>query len=113
MGISRQATRWTSTTQQPNTWTRLPDLPNFAGYTYPRQFELGAATGADGTIYAVGGFVTNEVDAYNPVTQTWRKVAPLPSTRNDAAVTVGADGIIYSIGGYDYARQAMSTEVDA
>ena len=47
------------------------------------------------------------------MTQTWRKVAPLPSTRNDAAVTVGADGIIYSIGGYDYARQAMSTEVDA
>ena len=58
--------------------------------------------------------MTNEVDAYNPVTQTWRKLAPLPSTRNDAAVTVGADGTIYcDRADMTTPGQAMSNEVDA
>jgi N-acetylneuraminic acid mutarotase len=97
------------------TWTRLPDLPNFAGFTFPRQFYAEAATGFDGTIYAVGGFFTNEVDAYNPASPTpaWRQVASLPSSRYFAALTVGTDGTIYSLGGVDSNTRAISSEVDA
>jgi N-acetylneuraminic acid mutarotase len=95
------------------TWSRLPDLPNFYNFTYPRQFDLTAATGTDGTIYAIGGFYTDEVDAYNPATRTWTQVAFLPSERNNAAATTGTDGTIYFIGGYDDGKGATSNEVDA
>jgi N-acetylneuraminic acid mutarotase len=95
------------------TWTRLPDLPNFEGDLYTRQFYAQAATGSDGTIYAVGGFYTSEVDAYNPATQTWRQVASLPSSRYGGATTTGTDGTIYSLGGVDTNTHAYSSEVDA
>jgi N-acetylneuraminic acid mutarotase len=97
------------------TWTRLPDLPNIAGFASPRQFYAEAATGTDGTIYAVGGFFTNEVDAYNPASPTpaWTQVASLPSSRYFAALTVGTDGTIYSMGGVDSNTHAVSNEVDA
>jgi len=93
------------------TWARLPDLPNFAGYFYSRQATSQAATGKDGTIYAIGGIQTDEVDAYNPVTQTWTQVASLPSVRSYAAVTTGADGAIYFIGGAN--NGTFFDEVDA
>jgi N-acetylneuraminic acid mutarotase len=95
------------------TWTRLPDLPNFEGFASPRQFYAQAATGTDGTIYAIGGFHTNEVDAYNPATQTWTQVASLPSSRYNAGVTVGTDGTIYSMGSQDTGTNTISNEVDA
>ncbi len=61
---------------QPGTWATIAPLPTARVY-------LGAATGSNGTIYAVGGLEygdihTNEVDAYSPVTKTWTQVAPLP-----------------------------------
>ena len=80
---------------QPGTWAAVAPLPTARVY-------LGAATGNDGTIYAVGGLVygdghTSEVDAYNPATNIWTKVAPLPWAGETSAV---ADhGLIYAISG--------------
>ena len=81
---------------QPGTWAAVAPLPTARVY-------LGAATGNDGTIYAVGGLVygdghSSEVDAYNPTTNVWTKVAPLPWAGETWAV---ADrGLIYAINGY-------------
>ena len=49
-----------------NTWTRLPDLPNFAGYTYPRQFELGQRPVPTARSTLLSSFVTNEVIPTTP-----------------------------------------------
>ena len=79
------------------TWTAIASLPVGRGF-------LGAATGNDGTIYAIGGLVygdghTAEVDAYNPVTKAWTKVASLPTAAAGGVVAVtGQNGIIYAIG---------------
>ena len=92
---------------QPGTWAAVAPLPTARVY-------LGAATGNDGTIYAVGGLQqgdvpTAEVDAYNPQTNTWSEVAPLPLARGALAV-VSDNGLIYAIGGGNGASQS---EVDA
>jgi hypothetical protein len=88
------------------TWTRIADLPNRIGV------YLAAATGADGTIYAIGGFQTGEVDAYNPQTQTWTVLPPLPSPRGFLGAVAGTDGTIYAIGGTPF-NGTISNEVDA
>ncbi len=80
---------------QPGTWAVVAPLPTARDY-------LGAATGTNGTIYAVGGFQgdtpSSEVDAYNPTTNAWTTVAPLPTARGALAV-VADNGLIYAIGG--------------
>ena len=58
-----------------NTWTSL--APMAGG---PRG-DLGAATGADGRIYAIGGFAStwlDRVEAYDTVANTWSAEAPMP-----------------------------------
>jgi N-acetylneuraminic acid mutarotase len=71
---------------------------------HPR-FAVAVAAGHDGRIYAIGGIdpafnVYGEVDAYDPASNAWTPVAPLPGPRWDAAAAVGLDGTIYAIGGY-------------
>ena len=78
------------------TWTAIASLPVGRGF-------LGAATDHNGIIYAVGGLVygdgrTTEVDAYNPVTKAWTKVASLPTAAAGAVTAVtGKDGLIYAM----------------
>ena len=90
---------------QSGTWATVAPLPT-------ARVLLGAATGNDGTIYAIGGRgpagVSSEVDAYNPTTNTWRIVAPLPTVRSGLAAETGADGTIYAIGGADWNNQPSS-----
>lgn len=83
-----------------NTWTTKAPLPT------PRR-GLGAVTGPNGIVYAIGGspragfgdpFVTT-VDAYDPATNTWSARAPMPTARAYHAVALGADGLIYAMGG--------------
>jgi N-acetylneuraminic acid mutarotase len=92
-----------------NTWSVVASLPETG------QCDLGAVTGSDGRIYAIGGMTfncnsepgwmgLNNVDAYSPASNTWTSVAKLPSDhhyagRSSFAVTVGSDGRIYVIGG--------------
>ena len=63
---------------------------------------LAATVGADGRIYAMGGFsgtgFLNSVEAYDPATNLWATVASLP-TATDSLAAASADGIVYAIGG--------------
>ena len=66
----------------------------------PRQ-EVGVATLA-GEIYVIGGFdesnaAVADVEAYNPTTNTWRRVAPLPMALHHPNVAA-ARGRIYVVG---------------
>jgi N-acetylneuraminic acid mutarotase len=68
------------------------------------RYALAAATGADGTIYALGGDHTtgtplSSMEAYSPATNTWTEVAPMPTARLYLAAATGGDGRIYAMGG--------------
>jgi hypothetical protein len=92
----------------PNTWNCSA---NVAGCSYAtlaamptaRDF-LAAATGPDGTIYAIGGnsgSPLDTVDAYDPTTNTWTTLASMPTARYELAAVTGPDGRIYAIGGFN------------
>ncbi|MCY2987413.1 MAG: PKD domain-containing protein [Planctomycetota bacterium] len=73
-------------------------------------FYRAIAAGADGKIYAFGGInpnpafgITNAVDAYDPVSNTWSAVAPMNTARFGLAAATAPDGMIYAIGGYNRA----------
>ncbi len=87
-----------------DTWSSVAALPT------PR-FDLAAATGPDGKVYAIGGIsprpddptrtiVVSSVDAYDPTTDTWTPVDCIKASFGLAAAT-GPDGRIYAIGGSD------------
>jgi N-acetylneuraminic acid mutarotase len=83
-----------------DTWTTVASL------NQPRAGLVAASVG--GLIYAMGGrngasvgsgtlFDTNEV--YDPSTDTWTEMSPMPLAVSDATATVGDDGFIYVVGG--------------
>jgi len=65
-----------------------------------------AAGVLDGQIYAVGGALkkffrlrnTNAHEVYDPKTDTWKALAPIPTPRDHLTVSV-ANGLLYAIGG--------------
>lgn len=77
-------------------WDLLATLPTPRGET--------AAAEVDGRLYVAGGYtgltfaVSDELDAYNPATDTWTVLAPMPAPRNHAAAA-GLDGLFYVSGG--------------
>ncbi len=80
-------------------WTTQPSMPTARG-------DLAAATGLDGRIYAIGGYLpppanydVNTVEAYDPSSSTWSTVAPMPTARDGLVAVTGPDGHIYAIGG--------------
>jgi len=80
-----------------DSWVTVAPMPT-------ARFQLAAATGADGTIYAIGGYNQsggnlNTVEAYTPSTSSWATVASMPTPRHGLAAATGADGNIYAIGG--------------
>lgn len=79
----------------------------------PRE-HLATVTGSDGRIYAIGGLdanlrAVNTVEAYDPTTNTWTKVAGMNTARFDLAAVAEADGRIYAIGGASTPGHAVST----
>lgn len=80
--------------------------------------RFGAAV-VNGTVYAIGGLVTDNsivpawvkstatVEAYNPTTNTWTAKTSMGNVRNDLRVVV-LNGIIYAIAGR---RDAFPTEL--
>ena len=81
------------------TWATLPTMPTARG-------DLAVATGPDGRIYAIGGYLpppqnydVNTVEAYDPIAGSWSTVAPMPTPRDGLAAVTGSDGRIYAIGG--------------
>src|SRR5207302_4087591 len=82
-------------------WSTVASMPT-------ARAALAAVTGADGRIYAIGGFsatrgFVNTVEAYTPSTNSWSTVAPMPTPRALLAATTGPDGRIYAIGGVNFA----------
>jgi N-acetylneuraminic acid mutarotase len=64
-----------------------------------------AAAASNGKIYVIGGIAANQsilssVEEYDPATDSWRFVAPLPRPRHHHAAAVVGDAI-YVIGGYE------------
>ncbi|MFF0290357.1 Kelch repeat-containing protein [Streptomyces sp. NPDC005262] len=78
-----------------HTWTPSASMPT------PRS-DLGAVTGQDGRIYAIGG-TTEQYDAldvvevYSPQSNTWETAASLPTAMSDVNATTDAKGNIYAI----------------
>ena len=63
----------------------------------------------DGTLYAIGGdsgdsaytdTLHNEVERYDPATDTWTERTPMPTARNLLASGV-IDGKVYVVGGFE------------
>jgi len=88
-------------TPRTNRWTPVAALP-------VARVGLAAATGADGRIYAIGGLNPDPnaaydklaiVDAYDPRTNRWSRVARLRTPRTGLAAVRGADGRLYALGG--------------
>jgi N-acetylneuraminic acid mutarotase len=78
---------------QTNTWTRV------ASMSTPR-WELAAAIGPNGRIYAIGGVALDTVEVYDPQTNTWTTVAQLPQPRASHNAVLGLDNRIYVLGGF-------------
>jgi N-acetylneuraminic acid mutarotase len=99
-----------------NRWSTAAPLPE------PR-YRLAAATGGDERVYAIGGdslssdgtFNTNvqDVDAYDPTSDVWTAVAPMPTGRSLLAATTGPDARIYAIGGAIYGQAVELDIVEA
>jgi N-acetylneuraminic acid mutarotase len=63
-----------------------------------------AAAATQGKVYAIGGeslgfVIHDQVEEYDPSTDSWRGRARLSSERTAVALAVGADGNIYAFGG--------------
>ena len=82
------------------TWRYHAALPNTRDWF--------AVAAADGEVYAFGGFVagrtanhsSRESDRYDPASDTWTRVAAMPTDRYGAAAVTGQDGRIYVVGGW-------------
>jgi N-acetylneuraminic acid mutarotase len=93
-------------------WTEQAPMPTERGAL--------AAGVIDGKIYAVGGALkkffrlrnTNANEAYNPKTNTWKQLAPIPTPRDHLTVSI-AHGLLYAIGGrvnVDYHQNLNANE---
>lgn len=86
-----------------NKWATVASIPI-------GRVDLAGATGADGRIYAIAGFIGygliggrpyDYVEAYAPATNSWTTVDRLPIPTGWLAAAVGSDRRIYAIGGDD------------
>lgn len=83
-----------------DTWSSAAPMPT-------ARSELGLSLGADDKIYAIGGritdiqghgYLTDVVEIYDPLTDTWQTGPPLPSARDGMGAVLCGHGI-YAIGG--------------
>jgi hypothetical protein len=79
--------------------------------------SLGAATGPDGRIYAIGGTFSYSlggvVQAYDPRTNTWTGAANMSQARQAPGCVTGPDGRIYAIGGsWSWSAEAYDTRAN-
>ncbi len=81
--------------------------------------DMFAAAVAGGRIYVIGGNAAQSgptnvlglVEAYDPATQSWTRVASLPTPRYGLAAAAGSDGKIYVVGGHDSTSVLPTLEV--
>src|SRR5207244_1674736 len=53
--------------------------------------------------------ILSSVEAYDPSTDTWVDVAPMPTARMGLAATVAGDGTIYALGGTNQGHTWLDT----
>jgi hypothetical protein len=88
-------------------WTRLPAPPT------PR-YDVGAGVDSEGRIVVAGGhgpgadYITDVVEIYDPIAQTWTSGARMPSPVAGFATATACGGRLYAFGG----RDAQGTMVD-
>ncbi|XP_055330580.1 kelch-like protein 12 isoform X2 [Paramacrobiotus metropolitanus] len=80
-----------------NQWETMASLPMPLSWL--------AAVAHKGRIYTFGGLTksgsaVNGVFCYNPVSNSWSKVAAMPTARFGVSACVGPDGLLYVIGGH-------------
>jgi N-acetylneuraminic acid mutarotase/pimeloyl-ACP methyl ester carboxylesterase len=89
-----------------NSWRTRTPMPT-------RRWAVEAVTGANGNIYVIGGEncgagscsgssttqTLNVVEEYNPVSDTWRTLANMPTPRANLGLVAASNGKIYAIGG--------------
>lgn len=106
--VSRDVEVYDPATDTWSTTTPLPEGRHHAGIA-----------ALDGFLYIIGGFsksgfsvwhAVNTVYQFNPATQTWRELTPMPTARGALGVTV-YQGQIYAIGGYDGEQNSGATEI--
>lgn len=94
-----------------NTWSTTTPLPE-------GRHHAGIAS-LDGFLYIIGGFAKSllsvwhavpTVYQYNPATNKWRELTPMPTARGALGVTVYQNKL-YAIGGYDGERNPDVVEV--
>lgn len=77
--------------------------------------QLAAAAGPDGRVYAVGGIadecscVSAALEAYQPKTDSWKRLPAMPQARYDFAAAFGSDGKLYVVGGRTDFGSLLST----
>ena len=74
--------------------------------------RMSVTVGPDGRLYCIGGegrVVVKTVEAYDPASDSWSRVASLGIARRGPGAVLGPDGRIYAIGGYDSQRQGVTT----
>jgi N-acetylneuraminic acid mutarotase len=78
----------------------------------------GTVAGSDGRIYVItgstnGGWIfTARNSAYDPRKNTWTKLAPIPTPRDEPAAAPGPDGKIYVIGGNPAGNRKQSSKMN-
>ena len=94
-----------------DTWSGTTSLPE-------GRHHAGIAS-LDGFMYVIGGFTKAGLSVwhavatlyqYNPATQIWRELAPMPTARGALGVAV-YQGRLYAIGGYDGENNPAIVEV--
>ncbi|MGO8672517.1 MAG: kelch repeat-containing protein [Capsulimonadaceae bacterium] len=84
------------------------------GQPIPTARVLAATLGPDGLIYTMGGYdgegvILNNVEYYDPATNTSGTLSVLPTPSSGLAAATGPDGHIYAMGGFNYDDGELGT----
>jgi N-acetylneuraminic acid mutarotase len=100
---------WLSTNEAYNTQTNTWQPPKASIPTYPAERGLLSATTVNRKIYCIGGANSyaspghlDNVDRYDPDTDTWQSLPPIPYGNRALHAAVELDGEIYLIGGRNW-----------
>lgn len=96
--------------EKTDTWIRLADCPIAKSHAESSIFEL------NGKIIWAGGQIepqapTDNVVQYDPATNKWTTLAPLPAKRQGTTVQLVGDYFVFSIGGYATSQPQRTTWV--
>lgn len=86
-------------------WTTRTPMPT-------ARYALGAVAGANGKIYAAGGWnlgPQNAMEEYDAAHDTWTRKASMSSPRANIGMAAAGDGTIYVIGGYPGGSAPVAT----